>query len=142
MFFICMYFFRVPNWPKIGIFLGLGPSPTFGPPPPPHRYIFPGVPPLGFYARSAKPVTICACVCLRRKACEIFWTTYAPFKIQKLVVFRLQGVLRSKEQFHRSHKKVCTRTATLCRNQSREKSTPPFHFVSSSALSPDTIKLG
>ena len=29
-YFICMYFFRVPNWPKIGIFLGLGCSSTFG----------------------------------------------------------------------------------------------------------------
>ena len=31
------------NWPKIGIFLGLGFSSTFGPPPPPY---FPGVPTL------------------------------------------------------------------------------------------------
>ena len=30
--FICIYFFRVPNWPKIGILLGLGLSSTFGPP--------------------------------------------------------------------------------------------------------------
>ena len=50
--FICMYFFIAPNWPKIGIFLGLGFSSTFGPPPPPQpssRHIFPGVPPLGTF---------------------------------------------------------------------------------------------
>ena len=39
-------FFRVPNWPKIGIFLGLGFSSTFGPPPPP-LVIFFGSPDLG-----------------------------------------------------------------------------------------------
>ena len=38
-------FFSVPNWPKIGIFLGLG-SAQLSPPPPHH--IFPGVPTLGY----------------------------------------------------------------------------------------------
>ena len=36
-------FFMVPNWPKIGIFLGLEFSSTFGPLP---SHIFPGGPPL------------------------------------------------------------------------------------------------
>ena len=48
----CFYmyvFFRVPNCPKIGIFLGFGFSATFGPTPPPspHPSYFPGVPTLG-----------------------------------------------------------------------------------------------
>ena len=41
---VCMNLFRVPNWPNIGIFLGLGFSSTFGTPP---CCIFPGVPTLG-----------------------------------------------------------------------------------------------
>ena len=43
--FYMYVFFRVTNWPKIGIFLGLGFISTFGSPPP--RHIFPGVPTLG-----------------------------------------------------------------------------------------------
>ena len=38
-------FFRVPNWPKLCIFLGLGFSSTFGS----LRHIFPGVPTLRRY---------------------------------------------------------------------------------------------
>ena len=44
MFYICVFFW-VPNWPKIGIILGLGLSSTFGPPP---SHILPGDPTLGY----------------------------------------------------------------------------------------------
>ena len=51
--FYMYVFFRVPNWPKIGIFLGLGFSSTFGLSPPPPCHIFLGVPTLGFKSNIA-----------------------------------------------------------------------------------------
>ena len=55
--FICMYFVKVPNWPKIRIFVGLEFSSTIGPP----RHIFSGSPDPGTKCR-AKLFALFICV--------------------------------------------------------------------------------